>query len=422
MLAIFLFGGDGFSIAVLLNPVPEACIEKLVRRGGEAAAIGQEFVPAKHVGYDKTSVAYSPRKPGDPNRFSQIAVKDVPGLLDSVLYYPVDRNTEASRMIPEGARAFIDLHHGASAAYSQSACWFYAFSLFTGTSSKPLMKRLKNGGGFFPVGLSAIDSPLHGVGIRDLATLSDLRFVVDWYVGHFLQQYVMLKKMNSDIPFVPIMRSTSAAYYLAAVKRYPWLKDIIDGVILLGPVHPVVGMAEEMRLLDVELAAGEYERNVPAHEWVYDQMMPDLVSGRYPEHDFTKNSADEDPFGLPTYVMIGEEDYTDMPVVRREEFERMVAKSNSLGTQAFYRVYPGQGHDVFSFRSDIHGGVNGAEPAWQDLYTFLDTVVIPAYNQKKRGQRTLPEITMDYPDFIPVELRTPHQTQRADRREYVTVP
>lgn len=174
----------------------------------------------------------------------------------------------------------------------------------------------------------------------------DLETGLEW-----IHQYVLsLKEMVPDVPIIPVARSAAAGLLMAYHHKYP---GHLDGLIVVGPLHPRVGYEQNTQDFFKSIVEGDRELQMDSFQWVnsaYEEMS-------WPE---VENAMGD----LPILAIFGARD-PQSSIEVREEFQRL-ASFNDLSR---VDVVPG-GHFLF-------GGSNpeDGKATYLSIYQFVDSVL-----------------------------------------------
>jgi len=231
----------------------------------------------------------------------------------------------AAGRIPEGSQVIIAFHHGGGTTKSHSHAMMQPFHILTSKAARKseLMKHLIALPSRLAVAGEAIDAPAHGFG-PDPERFAKLDNLVEWLADQIRE----LKK--SGLPVIPLARSASTGYFLAVQQKYPGL---LDGLILMSPVDPDVGMKVGSVALYKQQEEGRLTINEKGLKFVQDM---------YSQMDWS--NLKEQLKGLPVLVLIGGKDI-ETPKETQDLMRHLVEGSHPLSQ--FY-LDPEAGHEVLS--------------------------------------------------------------------------
>lgn len=313
----------------------KACLELLAQRGKT-----QGLRAGLDVAFDEQGVVFKKQ------RFQKLSVEyDVD--LDTVIYRRKDRIVSPS--------AFVPLFHGNGAQNSHSGAMFSILNILTAESRagssvlKGLTKRVQGLADYVPTHAVAWDFPFHGAG-PSAASFNNIDNTLDWIA-------LGLKRLNTNLPIVPVARSGSSGLLIELNLKYPGL---LSGMILVSPVHPTLKLEEGIRYVRERAKSGSTPLNEIGLNWIVSQM------------EQMRWQLKPNPFGgLPTLILFGAED-AQSPVGVRRVFQELAGMS----PDAYYLELPRMGHDVLSpVEPDL------AFPAYEAIYRFIRRSL-----ERKRGQ------------------------------------
>jgi len=231
----------------------------------------------------------------------------------------------AAARIPVGSQVIIAFHHGGGTTKSHSHAMMQPFHILTAKAARKsdLMKFLVALPSRLVIAGEAIDAPGHGLG-PDPDRFPKLDDLVEWLATQIRE----LKK--SGLPVIPLARSASTGYFLAVHQKYPGL---LDGLILMSPVDPGVGMRVGVEALHQQENDGRL---------VINKKGLDFVQRMYSQMDWS-NLKDQLK-GLPVLVLIGGKD-VETPKETQDLMRNLVEGSHPLSQ--FY-FDPEAGHEVLS--------------------------------------------------------------------------
>lgn len=350
----------------------------------------REIIPGITVGVQDGRVVYG------KNPYTNFVV-EVDDELDTLRYHHRLGRVPATFPAANGnvaTRAVMPYLHGNGSLRSQGASALASMNLLMSPKQSGLagdLKRLTDGEGegarsiWVPVASESVDMPGHGTG-PDLAEFDHMDKLIDWMAVWFRQ----LRKHN--LPIIPIARSASPAYLAAFAHKYP---ELIDGMVLVSPMHPVIGLQENIdkveekireippfpggtreeyiRWVEERLKAGDFVPNRAGLDWCFRMywQMHDALSGPLAWY------RHEDPFnGVPTLILVGENDW-QVPESVQRAFRDMASAAAERGRRAgtasrhtVYRQYPGMGHDLLAVMPQ-----ESALTVYRDLYLFVSNVL-----------------------------------------------
>ncbi len=294
---IFLVGNVGTLFADCADDLVEVPRGQLI---DHAIAASQKGVTTKTGTFENFRIVYDP-------------------LLDTARY------EQAAGRIPHGSQVVIAFHHGGGTMKSHSHAMIQPFHILTAKAARKseLMKYLVALPSRIPMAGEAIDAPGHGFG-PDVDKFPKLDNLVEWLADQIRE----LKK--SGLPVIPLARSASTGYFLAVHQRYP---DLLDGLILMSPVDPGVGMQVGTVALYKQQEEGRLVINKKGLEF---------VQSMYSQMDWS--NLKEQLKGLPVMVLIGGKD-VETPQETRILMQHLVEGSHPLSQ---YYFDPEAGHEVLS--------------------------------------------------------------------------
>ncbi|MCB0406369.1 MAG: alpha/beta fold hydrolase [Bdellovibrionales bacterium] len=158
--------------------------------------------------------------------------------------------------------------HGGGGMKSQGGSWLNFMNIMMSTKSKKgsLADTLKGLPTWLPTVSESIDLPGYGAGrhLDDYVTAkAQIAYLIEWFED--------MKKASGGLPLVAIARSASTGLMPAIAHMRP---DLLAGMILIGPMHPTVGLKENERLAyEHAEQTGEYKIGEEAERlaWIRSQ-------------------------------------------------------------------------------------------------------------------------------------------------------
>ncbi|MCB0418336.1 MAG: hypothetical protein H6617_08810 [Bdellovibrionaceae bacterium] len=262
-----------------------------------------------------------------------------PGLETVRFFSSVQRETNQKRELvrySSDSRVFMPIAHGNGAWYSHSGPMLDFVTLVTRASKKrsgstrdgntpsvreTLFERFPD----LVVAAEAKDDPGHGMG-PDPDKFPTVDHWIEWEASYLRE----VKRFG--LPVVPLAKSGSTAKYMQLIQKYP---DLLDGLILISPVHPSIKLKEDVARLHQFVEDGEFVPNMWGFDWAV-KMVGQM--------DFQHNPQ---PFnGVPVLVMYGGMDYEVSKEVYAE-YERLTENVPSGDIARTVRV-PGGGHNLLA--------------------------------------------------------------------------
>ncbi|MEZ4751735.1 MAG: alpha/beta fold hydrolase [Bdellovibrionota bacterium] len=144
--------------------------------------------------------------------------------------------------------------HGGGGMKSQGGSWLNFMNIMMSSKSKngSLAETLKGLPTWLPTVSESIDLPGYGAGrhLDDYVTAkAQIAYLIEWFED--------MKKASGGLPLVAIARSASTGLMPAIAQMRP---DLLAGMILIGPMHPTVGLKENEELAyEHAQQTGEYK-------------------------------------------------------------------------------------------------------------------------------------------------------------------
>ncbi|MCB0406259.1 MAG: hypothetical protein KDD51_15875, partial [Bdellovibrionales bacterium] len=107
------------------------------------------------------------------------------------------------------------------------------------------------------IAAEAKDDPGHGMG-PDPEKFPTVDHWIEWEAAYLRE----VKKFG--LPVVPLAKSGSTTKYMQLIQKYP---DLLDGLILISPVHPSVKLQEDVARLHQFVEDGEFVPNLWGFNW-----------------------------------------------------------------------------------------------------------------------------------------------------------
>jgi hypothetical protein len=227
--------------------------------------------------------------------------------------------------VPEGSRVIVPLYHGGGTMKSHSHAMIQPMHVMTAKAARKsqLMTFLQQMPSRLSMAAEAIDAPGHGFG-PSTERFPQLDNLVEWLATHIRQ----LKA--AGLPVIPLTRSASTGYFLELHRRYP---DLLDGLIMMSPVDPGIGLRVGLEALHHQAAEGRLVINGPGLEF---------VKSMYGQMDWSNLKPALK--GLPILVLVGGRD-AETPPETRQLFEQLIEGSHPLSRLV---LEPTAGHEVLT--------------------------------------------------------------------------
>ncbi|MEZ4751733.1 MAG: hypothetical protein R3B54_14225 [Bdellovibrionota bacterium] len=267
-----------------------------------------------------------------------VAVWDT-GLETVRFFSSVERKTNQPNKLvryPDESKVFMPIAHGNGAWYSHSGPML-DFVTFATRASKKRSGATRQGDQpsvretvfeRYPdlvIAAEAKDDPGHGMG-PDPSKFPTVDHWIEWEASYLRE----VKKFG--VPVVPLAKSGSTAKYMQLIQKYP---DLLDGLILISPVHPSIKLKEDVARLHQFVEDGEFIPNMWGFEWAV-KMINQMTFQNNPQ-----------PFnGVPVLIMYGGMDYEVSKEVYAE-YERLTENVPSGDIARTVRV-PGGGHNLLA--------------------------------------------------------------------------
>lgn len=295
---------------------------------------------------------------------SKSPVAEWDNTLNTVRFYGavehVHNQPREIRRVASNSQVFMPVAHGNGAFYSHSGPMLDFITFVTRGSKKrsgstrdsslpSLRETVFEKYPDLVIAAEAKDDPGHGMGPdpKHFPTVNDW---VEWEATYLRQVKAF------GLPVVPLAKSGSTAKYLQLIQKYP---DLLDGLILISPVHPSIKHHEDVARLYQFADEGEFVPNLWGFEWAVKMVQ---------QMDFHKNP---NPFnGVPVLSMYGGMDYEVSKEVY-QEFDRIAANVPSGDIARSIRI-AGGGHNLLATQPNY--------PSGNDLMYLFQLHARNAYN------------------------------------------
>jgi len=267
----------------------------------------------------------------------------------------------------KGAEIIVDVTHGWSAVFSNTARVFPQMSVLNATKADGRLYQ-SIGANVTSVCAVGIDRPFHGPSTSS-PELFSLPESLNWRVKY----YDTLR--SHGLPVVPMTRSGENILVAQLAFERP---DLFKGMIWTNPMHMKEGLIQALEGTKQVYREDRSPVNGTSLRWVT-KIFEDLFA--LP----AKDQWWEAPSGMPdvpVLIIVGQHDAEVSPATRAHY--RELAKKNP---KVFYVEVPGASHDVFSVTEDAKGtGQSGqrhseaaearAVGSWQYVYWFLQSQIL----------------------------------------------
>lgn len=233
------------------------------------------------------------------------------------------RHQSVNGRVPEGTQVIVPLYHGGGTTKSHSHAMIQVMHVLTADFARrsTLLKHLHSLPSRLKIASEAIDLPGHGLG-PSVESFQSLDHFVEWLADG-------LKALKATgLPVIPLCRSASTGYFLEVHRRYPGL---LDGLILMSPVDPYVGIKVGSEALIVQEQEGRLVRNMAGLNFVIDMYSQMNWSQLKPELK-----------DLPILVLVGGKDI-ETPLETQQIYAELIQGSHSLSE---LYIEPEAGHEV----------------------------------------------------------------------------
>ncbi|MCB0406261.1 MAG: alpha/beta fold hydrolase [Bdellovibrionales bacterium] len=192
--------------------------------------------------------------------------------------------------------------HGGGGMKSQGGSWLNFMNIMMSSKSKKgsLADTLKGLPTWLPTVSESIDLPGYGAGRHSddyVTAKAQIAYLIEWFED--------MKKASGGLPLVAIARSASTGLMPAIAHMRP---DLLAGMILIGPMHPTVGLKENERLAyEHAHQTGEYRigEEMERLAWIRSQVeqgnitLPGDASGDLDQQLSTVNAMIDTLGGFP---------------------------------------------------------------------------------------------------------------------------